>query len=199
MYRWCLCSYAAENQVRTMLGGPVWNKLESILMDPLELGILCVSMILSLPNGCWWKDRKVSQCNTSLFRLQPVPSQYSALLRKGQHLREGQWETEALHWGTHQEKQQPWTLRREVPAGYLGVSFTLRMVKHWTSYVEMLRDALSLEVSKARLDGALAAWSGAGSGCWWPYLWRGGGWNLMILVSFPTQAVLRCCNSTLTT
>ena len=58
-------------------------------------------------------------------------------------------------------------------------SFGMRVVRCWNSCPEVL-DAPSLEVFKARLDGALSSLG-------WDYMWRlvalpvAGGWSFMIL------------------
>ena len=52
-------------------------------------------------------------------------------------------------------------------------------------------DAPPLEVFKAKLDGALVAWSSIKFGGWWPCLWRVG-WSFMILEipSNPSHSVM---------
>ena len=58
---------------------------------------------------------------------------------------------------------------------------TVGVVRCWNGLPRQVLDAPSLEVFKARLDGALwAAWSSIKWGGWWPCLWQGG-WSFMIL------------------
>ena len=70
-----------------------------------------------------------------------------------------------------------------------GGSFSLRVVRCWNKLPIEAVDAPSLKVLKTRLNGAL------GSLVWYQ-IWRlvalpvAGGWNLMILGSLPTQAIL---------
>ena len=59
-----------------------------------------------------------------------------------------------------------------------GRFFTMRAVRYWNRLPREVVDAPSLEVFKARLNGA--AWSYIKCGGWWPCLWQGG-WRFMIL------------------
>ena len=62
-----------------------------------------------------------------------------------------------------------------------GKFFTMRMVRCWNRLPrEVVVGALSLNVFKARLDGALGSLSSIKWGGWWPCLWQGG-WRFMIL------------------
>ena len=55
-----------------------------------------------------------------------------------------------------------------------GKLFTVRVVRCWNRLPRDVVDAPSLEMIKARLDGAWAAWSSIKWGGWWPCLWQGG-------------------------
>jgi len=61
----------------------------------------------------------------------------------------------------------------------------MRVVKHWHRLPREVADARSLEVFKARLDGALSIWSGGRCPCPWQ-----GGWNQTIFKVLPTLTIL---------
>jgi len=56
----------------------------------------------------------------------------------------------------------------------------MRVVRCWNGLPREAVDAPSLEVFKARLDGALGSLVYIRCGGWWPCL-RWGGWSFMIL------------------